>query len=89
MASTASNVTVADTSTKIADADSARKLFTIVNDSAAIVYISLGSAAEMNIGIRLNASGGAYEINETNPFFGEIYGIVSSGTSNVTTMEVK
>ena len=89
MASTVSNTTVADTSTKISNADSARKILTIVNDSPAIVYIALGAAAEVNKGIRLNASGGAYEINETNPFFGEIYGIVSSGTSNVTTMEVK
>jgi hypothetical protein len=52
----------------------------IVNDSDSTAYISLGKPAVANEGIRLNASGGSFEINLTNPYYGEIYA-VSTGAS--------
>jgi hypothetical protein len=49
-----------------------RKYALIVNDSANVVYIKLGATAALNTGIRLNANGGSYEINETNLYTGVI-----------------
>jgi len=68
-------VSVADTSTTILSANDARKYALIVNDSDTVIYLALGAAAVVNSGIRLNANGGAYEINWTNLYKGAIYGI--------------
>jgi len=38
----------------------------IVNDSDVVIYLGVGAAAVLNQGIRLNANGGAYEINWSN-----------------------
>ena len=52
--------------------NASRKYALIVNDSANVVYIKLGATAVLNTGIRLNAYGGSYEINETNLYTGVI-----------------
>jgi hypothetical protein len=59
------------TSTALAS-NANRKYALIVNDSANVVYIKLGATAALNTGIRLNANGGSYEINETNLYTGII-----------------
>jgi len=68
-------VSVGDTSTTILAANADRKYALIVNDSDTVIYLALGAAASVNSGIRLNANGGAYEINWTNLFKGAINGI--------------
>jgi len=82
-------VSVADSSTTIRAANDNRKYMLIVNDSDTVIYLALGAAASVNSGIRLNANGGAYEINWTNLYKGAIYGIhAASGlTKNVTVVE--
>lgn len=59
-----------------------RRMALFVNDSDSVAYLGLGIPAEANKGIRVNASGGSYEINLTNPFFGEVYA-VSTGVTKV------
>ena len=82
-------VAVGATSTKIAGMNPKRKSLTIVNDSANVVYISLGPVAVSGAGIRLNASGGSVVLGIYTdiPYTGVVYGI-ASGTSNVTVTEV-
>lgn len=87
MAETATNVTVGNTSTQVLPANGSRKLAVFTNDSDETIYLSLGTPAEMNKGIRLNAAGGGYEINETNPFIGPIYAICSSGSKRLCVYE--
>jgi len=84
---TPSNATVANTSTKVLSKNSGRRYAVIVNDSNESMYVSLGTAAELNKGIRLNANGGVLEINGDDPFKGEIYAICSSGGKNITTFD--
>lgn len=85
--STPENATIGNSSTKIVDTNSSRKYAIFVNDSDETIYLSLGAAAVINKGIRLNASGGSFEIN--NGFFqGEVYGICTSGSKNLTYIDV-
>lgn len=70
-ATTSCNVTTA--STLVLAADRYRAYACIVNDSAVVVYLSLGNAAVTNRGIRLNANGGSYEITNDNLWQGAIY----------------
>lgn len=68
--------------------DSDRLYALIVNDSDTIVYLNLGAAAVVGEGIRLNANGGAFEINWTNLYTGAVYGIHGgTGTKYVTVIE--
>jgi len=82
-------VSVGSTSTTILAANANRKYAVIVNDSDTVIYLALGAAASVNSGIRLNANGGAYEINWTNLYKGAIYGIHAAAglTKNVTVVE--
>ena len=52
-----------------------------VNDSDTVIYLNKGRDAALNIGIRLNASGGAYEITRINLTRGYITAI-HGGTGN-------
>jgi len=72
------------TSTTVLPLDTGRRYAVIVNDSANTIWLKLGSAATANSGIRLNANGGAYEINEMNLYKGIITAIASSSTSTLT-----
>lgn len=49
-----------------------RQYALIVNDGATDIYLSLGGTAAVNKGIRVNALGGSYEINNTNLWKGQI-----------------
>ena len=80
---------VATTSTLVLASNSDRLHALFVNDSDTTIYLKLGAAAVLNEGIRLNANGGAYEINWTNLFTGAVYGIHgSAGTKKVIVTEV-
>lgn len=59
----------------------------IVNDSDTVIYLARGNAAVLNTGIRLNASGGSYEINLDNLFLGAVYAICSVADKVLTVSE--
>lgn len=58
-------------------ANAARLYALFVNDSDTIVYLSLGVAAVVNTGIRINANGGSYEMSrkQGNLYLGAVNGI--------------
>lgn len=83
---TAVNVTTATTT--ILAANASRKYAVIVNDSDTVIYLKLAASAALNSGIRLNASGGFYEITPLNRYVGIITGIHGgSGNKVVTVIE--
>ncbi|GAI08311.1 unnamed protein product [marine sediment metagenome] len=51
------------------------------NDSDEVIYLRLGQDSALNTGIRLNAAGGAFEINLTNLWKGRVSAI-HGGTGN-------
>ncbi len=63
-----------------------RQYALLINDGSTDLYLGMGIPAAVNRGIRLNASGGNYEINHTNPWHGEIHAI-SAGTPDVIALE--
>lgn len=77
-------VTVGTSSTLVLATSTGRTYAVIVNDSANVVYLSLGHNATTTSGIRLNASGGSYEINNNNLFIGAINAVAPAGASVVT-----
>jgi hypothetical protein len=79
---TSGNKSIGATTTEVVAANEARKYLILVNDSNEAIYLSLGSAAVMNKGIRLNANGGSLEIAGEHPFRGAINGICTSGGKN-------
>ncbi len=62
-------------------ANANRRYVCFVNDGTEPIYLYLGAAAVMNRGIRLNASGGSYEMSRElgNLYVGAINGICASG----------
>lgn len=80
---TAANITVGATTTVALAAVSGRKYAILVNDSNETIYLSLGTDAVLNKGIRLNANGGAYEILGKTPYRGAVNAICSSGSKNL------
>ncbi len=68
---------VGTTSTTVLAANKNREYAILINDSDTTIYLALGTDAELNKGIRLNANGGSFEINKTNPYKGEINAICS------------
>lgn len=75
------------TSSSLAIATStARTYVALVNDSVSTIYLGLGVGAVGSNGIRLNASGGSYEMGVTGLFTGAIYCIASS-TAQMTVVE--
>ena len=78
----------AETSTTVVlAANPGRKDAVFVNDSNQPIYLARGNDAVMNQGIRLNASGGSYEINRDNLFLGAINAIATGGAKNLTVSE--
>jgi len=65
-----------------------RTVLWLINDSDTIIYLGFGRAAVMNRGVRLNAEGGALEINLTNLFRGEVHAI-HGGTGNKVLLAVE
>ena len=67
--------TVGVVNTLVAGANLDRSYLMLVNDSVNVVYLSFGVAAVLNMGIRLNANGGSYEIGGASNWRGAIWGI--------------
>ena len=84
---TTGKVTVGAVSTAVLAALAARHFAQFVNDSDETIYLDLSDTAVMNEGIRLNASGGSFEINWTNLYTGAIAAICASGGKNLTVTE--
>jgi len=84
---TPTKISVGSSDTQILVANASRKFAVFVNDSDEVIYLSLSATAVINEGIRLNAHGGAYEINLMNLYTGEVAAICSSGTKNLTVTE--
>lgn len=72
---TPQTVNVTTSSTKIADANTARAYLRITNISDTDIYLALGATAEDVKGIFLDAAGGTFEIKPENLFVGQINGI--------------
>lgn len=79
---------VGSSSTRILEPNPNRHYACFINDSDEVIYLALGQSASGNIGIRLNASGGSYEINIINPYHGYIEAICASGGKNLCVIEV-
>ncbi len=75
------------TQEKVLSKNLARTYALLVNDGDQIIYLGMGSPAVATRGIRLNAAGGAYEINLTNPFHGAIYAVAAAGTPDLLIQE--
>ena len=58
----ATNVTTATTEVLAANANRTYAVF--INDTDAVIYLNFGAAAVANSGVRLNASGGSYEMSK-------------------------
>ena len=80
-------VLVLEATTVVLVANPNRADAVFVNDSNQPIYLARGNAAVMNAGIRLNASGGSYEINRDNLFLGAINAIATGGDKNLTVSE--
>lgn len=76
------SVDVLITSTPVLEFNKHRTFATFVNDSDMTIYLRLGQASALNTGIRLNAAGGAFEINKTNLYKGEVFAIRAAGAGN-------
>lgn len=83
--SVSTGVTVGVTSVDALDASSGRTYAVFVNDSANPIYLSMnGAPAVVGQGVRLNATGGSYEINLSNQYIGQVNAISGTGGSNLT-----
>lgn len=83
-------VTVGATSTAVLAANALRRYALFVNDSDETVYLSFdGTAAALNDGVRLNASGGSYEMSVRvgNIHQGAVKGICASGSKKLLVTE--
>lgn len=61
--------------TKVADADDYRKFWACTNASNEPIYLALHTTAESGKGVYLAPNGGAFELNNTNMYYGEIWAI--------------
>ena len=77
-----------ETSTTVAlAANPSRTYASFVNNSNQDMYLGLGADAVMNRGIRINANGGSYEINDNNLFTGVVNAIASGGSKSLVVTE--
>lgn len=83
MTHTHPNVTTTSSTALAANAN--RKTALLVNDSDTVIYLKLGATAVANQGIRLNASGGSYEMSAAlgNLYLGAINAIHGSTGTKV------
>lgn len=81
---THSTVTLDSTpaSTIVLAANRLRAYAIFINDSDTVQYLSFGPAAQANVGIRLNANGGSYEMEGNTLWRGVVNGILASAGSS-------
>jgi len=78
----------AATDTLVSAVNRRRKWLLIINDGANDAYLMLeGKTAVVNQGIRLDAAGGAWEVTLTNPYYGEVRGISTGGSTLILSEE--
>ena len=80
-------INVSTTSAVVLGTNNNRLYALLVNDSDTVIYLKLGATAVNNSDIRLNASGGSYEIDWTNLFRGAIYGISTADAKKIALIE--
>jgi len=80
---------IAATTTVALVANTSRRYALLENDSDEIIYIKIGAVAVLNQGIRLNASGGSYEMSAEigNLNTGAINAICASGSKVLLVVE--
>ncbi len=76
--------TIANSSTAVLTANPDRAFVILVNDSDEAIYVTLGSTAVINSGIRLNATGGTLKLDNNSRYTGPIAAICASGSKNLT-----
>lgn len=78
-------VTVGSSTTAVIAASAGRRYLLLVNDSDEAIYVKFGAAAVMNEGIRVNASGGTFEMSAAkgNLDTRVINGICASGSKEL------
>lgn len=81
------NVNIGTTLVELLPQNPARSYCLIQNDSDTAIYLGLGFPVAVNQGIRINASGGYFEINRINPYTGRIFAITSAATKKVMVTE--
>ena len=69
------HVTVLAVSTLVRAANPHRVSLNLVNDGDSVIYLSLGNAAIVGDGMRINPRGGSYHIGQSNLWLGNVYGI--------------
>lgn len=69
------NVSIGTSSTQVLAANENRKLLILVNDSDENIYVSLGNTATLSNGIRLNADGGSFALD--NPIYKGVVNAIS------------
>ncbi len=80
-------VSVGVASTQVLADNPNRVYAAIVNNSDTVIFLALGAAAALNFGLRLNANGGAYEIDAAHPFTGVVNAISSVAGKLLGTVE--
>ncbi len=83
---TPDSVTIGATSTTVMAAKSGRLYATLTNNSDEDMWISLGSAAVLNKGIKLMPNQ-SFEINGFKLFRGAVYAICASGSKSMAIFE--
>ena len=81
-------VTVSDTATKIVDAQTDRQELTLVNNSENVVYLGQDDSVTTSNGVPLYETQTQNRSLTTGFWRGPVYGIVSSGSSDVRYWEV-
>ena len=81
--------TIGSTTTAALAANTSRRYALLENDSDEVIYVKIGAAAVLNQGIRINASGGSYEMSAEigNLNTGAINAICASGSKVLLVVE--
>jgi len=84
---TGTEVSCGTSSAVVLNPNETRRFANLVNDSSAIIYLRLGQTAGTNKGIRLNASGGSFQIDATNMYTGTVSAICASANKTLLAVE--
>jgi len=84
-----SNATIWVTAVTVLEINSNRRYSALCNDSANVMYLSIGSTAEVWKWIRLNANWGSYEINRENLIRNSVSVIATGAWSNLSFITIE
>ena len=81
---TDNSVSVGNTSTAVLPANPTRSFLFLQNDSVNVIYAQIdGTPAALNVGIRLNANGGSFQLDSNDIPQGAVNAISAVGGSNL------